>query len=397
MMDRPRSPRSRKENNLQRTLCLVLAAVLLAPSSCGGVEDEPGLERGSASTFQNLGLLDDNPRACWAQNGATAHPTETQAIQNTLREWEEASGLRINWVGDCSAPVVNASGNDVYGEEIRILLDMNVYDSTWSWPAAGTQMIPGNGCTVADDVGTLNSSGVQQVFMWSNFPSDYVPNRSCQYNMHLLPNQARNNYLHEFGHMMGLQHEHRRDDADAQCTDAVTVGSGLHITADTDRLSVMHYVILETDPVTGVTSVKPECADIPGNWGSTGLSTGDRLGAEVLYPRELASRIVGNTVTWPKKPITIKSEWAARGIFLSADADKSMMRDISWELNGVPVGTAASLELKTLPAGNHDLSLRYQDHWLREYANSFTIEVLGSKQEYLQRSAAATAATPLWL
>ena len=83
---------------------------------------------------------------------------------------------------------------------------------------------------------------------WSNAPDDLAAHRSCLYNLKLGDDPWNdtpylNHTLHEFGHGLGLSHEHVRDDANiSSCTESGYGGnySDGKITAY-DKRSVMHY------------------------------------------------------------------------------------------------------------------------------------------------------------
>ena len=150
----------------------------------------------------------------------------------------------------CPSSTTRPDGTDFYNGDIRIVL-----------PNTGvvlTGPIPGNGCT-ADSPGSS----------WSNPPDELEVNRSCLYNMKLGDdadtNGTRwlNHTLHEFGHALGLSHEHARSDAnDSSCTESGYGGSAnTGFMTPYDRKSVMHYQFLS--------------CGIHGNYDHTGLSASD--------------------------------------------------------------------------------------------------------------------------
>jgi len=183
-----------------------------------------------------------------------------------------------------------------------------------------------------------------------------------------------NHTLHEFGHALGLAHEHQRTDA----TSAICKASGFGGSISTgfltpyDRDSVMNYQFLS--------------CGINGNYAYTGLSDWDRLGVHILYPESVqVAEFVGTTVVRTTDPIVLNSAWGARGANLSFVAS-----NFQWMISGNLVSSSSDLNT-TLPAGNYTLQFSHSDFLGRNYTYQGPIRVL-TPEAYVQQIAAPIAA-----
>ena len=133
---------------------------------------------------------------------------------------------------------------------------------------------------------------------WSNPPDELEVKRSCQYNLALgddgdaTGTPYLNHTLHEFGHALGLVHEHARTDENAQCVPATdgeyhALSSGFITPYDKD--SVMHYWWPK--------STLPNCQQTGSNYSQAGFTGYDKLAVHIMYPEDgRAVEFLGNTV-----------------------------------------------------------------------------------------------------
>lgn len=249
-----------------------------------------------------------------------------------LEEWETASGLAIEWLSDCPAPVQDAQGKDDYrgadGKVVfRFLIDVS--------PKLDTVNVPGNDCTNEEDGGN-----------WGAFPDSETSGRTwkyCQYNGSLWAHDNKNKMLHEMGHKLGFIHEHERPDTDGSCTPAPGVGNNVYLTYD-DLESVMGY------DGCGYNSI-----------GSEGLSAGDKLGAEILYPHSLEPKISGGLCFGLicRQEVTLTTDWNARG------AHPSVLNGTEWWESGT--WTSGQTLSRNFSAGLRTVKVRFTDHLARDH------------------------------
>ncbi|MCI5145619.1 MAG: hypothetical protein D3923_08820, partial [Candidatus Electrothrix sp. AR3] len=194
-----------------------------------------------AALYWSAGVRDKEISLCFAGDTVTSRPDRVRQIAGYLQHFEEAAnihfltldGTTIRQAASQNGDIqkLACSGNDnesYYAGDIRVAL-MN----TGVKVAPAIDMVPGLGCT--QKIGGAS---------WSHPPSALEEHRSCQYNLKLgdddldmtvgKPGYSTgipwlNHTLHEFGHALGLSHEHIRNDENAQCVPSTT--DGYHSTA----------------------------------------------------------------------------------------------------------------------------------------------------------------------
>lgn len=305
---------------------------------------------------------------CFAGNAVTVRPARVQEIVGHLARYKYAANIRflapsgspIDAVAvgalACPAATQQPNGNDYYAGDIRVALwGTNV-------STGGPGNVPGKGCTAPKK----DSS-------WSNPPDELELKRACQYNL-VLGDDADatgtpylNHTLHEFGHALGLVHEHARADENAQCVpadiDEYHALTGGYITPY-DKNSVMHYWW----PASRV----PNCQQTGSNYSQAGLTAYDRLAVHIMYPEDARTvEFSGNTVLRAGETLQLGSAWQARGANMSFVA-----ANWSWRVDGIQRSTAPALSLAGLAAGDHTLEIAHDDFLGRHYTYSGKVRVL---------------------
>lgn len=314
----------------------------------------------------NGGVHTTTPSVCFVGNALTARPDRVQQVLDYLEDYERAANIRFNYLGTCPPPLVLADGTEWHNGDIRVVL--------WGTSTSPYGKVPGVGCPMfLDENGNYtgeNDSGTS----WSNSPASLAAHRGCRYNLKLGDDADaqgipwRDHTLHEFGHAMGLTHEHKRNDADAAvaCSDPGFGGSNgsSHLTVY-DRYSVMNYRFL--------------ACGISGNYGHAGLSLLDRLAMHILYPEPTpVAELWGRTVIQSTEPLLLTSAWGARGADLSFSAPW-----FQWTLSGLTYSNTHTLSA-SLAVGTYPLQLTYQDFLGRVYSYSSTVKVL-TPADYARR------------
>lgn len=325
-----------------------------------------------AAYYWGAGTLSSTPSVCFVGNAIANEAAWVAQIREGLRHFEAAANIRFEDLGTCPPPVpIPVVGGNFYGGDIRIAL----------FPGSGrdwNEAVPGIGCTI----GFVNSS-------FGREPKFLNGDRPCLYNLKLgkdADGDGRpwfDHALHELGHSLGLAHEHQRADAlnvsclpkAASCPAATDPPNQAVCMTPYDRDSVMNYQNLS--------------CGIDGNYGHHGLSAWDRLGLHILYPQNArVAEATGTRVASTLGTFRFRSTWAARGALLPAVLSGSL----DWRVDGVPVGSAASIEFSR-SLGPHTLTLGYRDFLGRDFFYQTPLRSL-SPAEYAGTMAALVTLVP---
>jgi hypothetical protein len=329
----------------------LLGAALAAPSA-------------QASLYWNSGTQSTTPSVCFVGDALTSQPARVQQVREYIRDFERAANIRFNDLGTCPAPRLLANGGLAYNGDIRVVLPYT--------NVAFTGAVPGSNCPMFKDANGQYTGENDGWGSWSNSPADLPSHRGCLYNLKLGPDADaagvpwRNHTLHEFGHALGLAHEHIRNDVDyATCSDPAYGGSasGGHTTVY-DRNSVMHYAFF--------------ACGIDGNYGQDGLSFLDKLALHIMYPEAVrVAEFTGRTVIRSNEWLSLQSTWRASG------AESFAVGGFAWKLSGITYSSSSALTT-TLGAGTYPFQLSYTDFLGRSYTYSSTVRVL-TPAEYTAR------------
>lgn len=323
---------------------------------------------------------------CFAGNAVSIRPDRVREIVGHLTRFEQAanvrfmalSGKRLSFEASptgninalaCPAPTQQPNGDDYYAGDVRVALWNTNVDTN---PPG---KVPGKGCTQDKEASS-----------WSNPPDELELKRSCQYNL-VLGDDADatgtpylNHTLHEFGHALGLVHEHARADENAQCVptwhDEYHTVTGGYITPY-DKDSVMHYWWSAT--------TLPNCQQTGSNYSQAGLTAYDRLAVHIMYPEDVRTvEFYGNTVIRSGETLQLISAWQAQGATSFATANWA------WTIDGVVRSTAPTLAMAGLSPGEHSLEIAHDDFLGRHYTFSGKIRVL-TNDEYTRLMGANAA------
>ncbi|NVJ02079.1 hypothetical protein HV824_28710 [Myxococcus sp. AM009] len=325
-----------------------------------------------ASLYWGHGVRSSTPSVCFVGDALTSRPARVQQVIDSIRDFERVANIRFNILGTCPSPIVLSNGNHWHGGDIRVVIPGT------NSPFAG--QVPDNGCPMFLDAnghynGKNNGGG-----SWSNAPSDLGANRGCRHNLKLGDDADafgvpwKDHTLHEFGHALGLRHEHERNDVSGATCGASGYGGGASsgFLTPYDRDSVMHYQFLS--------------CGIHGNYGHAGPSTWDALGLHILYPEPVrVAEFVGRTVIRTTEALNLTSAWGARGANLSFAASA-----FSWRLSAVTYSSSSSLST-WLGAGTYPLQFSHSDFLGRTYTYSGTVKVL-TPADYAKQIASPVAA-----
>lgn len=339
---------------------------------------------------------------CFVGNAVTKQANRVRQVATFIKEYEYAGNVHWVTVGGkpladraqtniselaCPAPTQQGNGNDYYAGDIRVVL----YDTSVS----GTGATPGKGCPAFRDKNG-KYDGTNEGWGSFSFPPDSLQtDRSCIYNLKLgndpWPQNGKpagnppsthpylNHTLHEFGHALGLAHEHSRNDVDSAHCSANGYGGNAtdgHMTPY-DRRSVMHYQFL--------------ACGINGNYDNTGLSPWDQLAVHIMYPEATpVAEMVGATVIPQGTPLNLRSGWEATGANMNFVA-----QNYQWTVDGNGASSGPDLSVSGLIPGSHTVHFSYTDFLGRAYSNSTTVRVLTPHQYNGQTAATTAAIAPL--
>jgi hypothetical protein len=394
-----------------------------------------------AALYWESGVRSATPTVCFAGTGGTARADRIAQIKEVLKQFEYAANIRFDYKASCTNQP-QANGNDFWLEDIRVVIP-NTDGSLF----AKVKPVPGKGCPMADPGG----GG------WSNSPAEFTANRPCVFNMHLGSDSFAtagfgdpsggsapfiNHPLHEFGHALGLSHEHERMDvrkdmvltffqkiagvdatkaqaiydagyrnvawvSDAAVSDLQKIPGFTTVAAATalknnaqkaedagvpiygggstffmtpyDPMSVMHYTWNET------------MSFAPGNYANTGLSGFDRLALHILYPEaNRVAELLGRRVLRTGETLNLGSQWEAAG----ADIAR-MAKNFSWKIDNILASSTSKVSVKMPSAGTFKLNFTYSDFLDRSYAYTGELRVLTPGDFAKKISSRAAATLPL--
>jgi hypothetical protein len=299
---------------------------------------------------------------CFAGDAPVSRPARVTQIAAYLREFTWAANIRFSGFGSCAAPTKDPNGNDHYAEDIRVVIP--------GTSAPFTGAVPGMGCASFRDANGVYNGGNDGGGSWSAGPNDGRQATACLYILKLNDDAGPsgvpylNHTLHEFGHGLGLAHEHERSDVDKAICSLAGFGGGATTGFVTpyDRFSVMHYNFAT--------------CGIDGNYGYGGLSDLDRLALHIMYPEsDRTAEYVGTTVLPQGATLQLQSAWQVRGANISYVAN-----GFAWKLGSSVLSTQPSLAVPSLPVGEYNLSLTHGDFIGRAYSAQVHVRVLTTKE-----------------
>jgi hypothetical protein len=302
----------------------------------------------SAAVFEGGGVLGKSITVCFVGDAVTKRPERVKQILTALKQFEYVANIQFKPLGTCPSPKPDANGNDVFEGDLRVVIPNTSVDATVA--------VPGKGCKRSDNKGWGS---------WGIFPGNKDARRNCLFTVKLGDDPWRgepylNHTLHEFGHALGLAHEHIRYDADAShCVDKHIGGTrtaGLMTVYDPE--SVMHY------------SASAAC-NVIGNYGRTGLSEKDKLALHILYPPDArVAEFTGRTVVQEGENLYLVFAWRKRGALVP-----NVAKNFEWLIDGKPVAQTPDLDRKLDP-GTHTIEYRYTDFLERAWSYKGTVRVL---------------------
>ncbi len=306
--------------------------------------------------------VQSNPiSVCFVGDAVASRPDRVQQILTYIAEFEYAANVQFDYWGTCPASTTLPGVGDYYDGDIRVVIP--------STSVSGTGAVPGQGCPMFNQQGAGGYNGDNDGWgSWSNAPDDLATNRPCLYNLKLGDDPWNdtpylNHTLHEFGHALGLSHEHQR--LDATCydpnNDTRVVGTGYMTPYDVN--SVMHYKF---------STASGHTCDTDGNYGRAGLSNWDKLALHILYPEDnRVAEFMGTTVIRVGDTLSLQSAWKARGANMDFVAS-----NFAWKLNGGTYSTTPDLITVLNTAGDYALELTHSDFLGRSYSYTGLVRVL---------------------
>lgn len=364
----------------------LMLLALLAGWLVGQVALGPPAAR--AALYWSRGVRSKTITLCFAGNAVTARPDRVREIVGHLQHFQYAANIRFVTIDgtsaqDAAAPGGNiqklacpapttVGGKDYYDGDIRVALrNTNVPVEP---PPGGGGMVPGVGCT----------QPLVEGASWSNPPDELDAKRPCQYNLKLgdddldmtvgqpgVPTGTPwlNHTLHEFGHALGLAHEHARADENAGC---VYTGHDEYHKVLTgyitpyDKNSVMHYRFWPHEV--------PSCSGQTGtNYSNDGFTAYDRLALHIMYPEDVrVAEFTGKTVVKVGEPLVLRSTLTQQG------ATAFALKNFRWKVDGVTQSSSDTLNTTFASAGAHTVQFTYRDFLDRDYLSTFTVRVLSA-------------------
>ena len=325
-----------------------------------------------AGVYWNAGIQPPSISLCFVGDALTSRPDRVQQILDYIQEFEWVANIRFEYWGTCPNSVTQPDGTDFFDGNIRVIIP--------GVSVNGIGPIPGNECRY--------NGGNDDWGSWSNPPSDLPIHRACQYNLKLGDDPWNdtpylNHTLHEFGHALGLAHEHERYDVSEACKDSVEgYGGDIRdgLLTPFDKNSVMNY-----GP-----SQAPSCGII-GNYAHTGLSYYDRIALRILYPEDnKIAEFVGTTVLRTTETLRLQSGWKWAGANVNF-----VSKQFRWKLNEVTYSTTPDL-VTSLSAGKYQFELSHEDFLNRFYLFQSTIHVLTPDQFNRTIAGPVAARLPLY-
>jgi hypothetical protein len=326
---------------------------------------------GHAGLYWGAGVQTKAVSVCFVGNAVAKRQDRVDEIMEYLAHFENIANIDFVYWGTCPKPIDDPSdtSKDYYFGDIRVVIpDTNV---------SPYGRIRGRGCPMFLDANGNYNGDNDGGASWSNSPEEQKLNRSCEYNLKLLDNGDQwgkpwlNHTLHEFGHALGLYHEHRRADIPGTCVPTGDISYGYLTQYDPD--SVMNYQ-------------STECG-IDGNYSHAGFSDYDRLSLHMLYPEDNRyAEHAGTRVIQSGTVLKLHTAWPIQG----ADSD-FVFSSVSWKVNGATVSYEQALNYRVWAPGNYRVDLHYTDFLGRNYSATMQVEVL-SQEMYKQRNAGIRAA-----
>ncbi|MEB3159237.1 MAG: M12 family metallopeptidase [Synechococcus sp.] len=341
----------------------------------GGLLSACFLAPAQAGTFNDANPQPQEISYCFIGNALATQPARVSSLEDALNELSQYGNLKFTRHAEC-----RRASNGEYTTDIRVVIPAAA-TSTHTNPY-GISPVPG--CD-KENVGPS----------WGQPSTSRKSMKSCLFNVkigndnyadHLARTGSalgdpsggstpfKDHALHEFGHALGLGHEHsRRDTAEQIKAVQDSPGNSTSYITPYDPKSVMHYTYPGKESFA------------PGNYANKGLSTLDKVSLRVLFPEsDLKADFSGNTTLIAGKTanLTVAN--------LSLGAHSSVYKNYEWKLNGRLKSRGPTASLKIINPGRYRLSLSYKDAWNRSFLLNTSIEVI-SEQVYKKRMSSSTA------
>ncbi|HEY9636071.1 MAG TPA: hypothetical protein V6D14_21880 [Coleofasciculaceae cyanobacterium] len=330
--------------------------------------------------YWNAGIRSKSISVCFAGDAVQSRPDRVRQILGYIKDYEYAANIEFKYLGTCPASKLQSNGNDYFDGDIRVAIPSTQYNGN---PNFALGAIPGKGCP-NDDPLPQNNTGWGS---WSHPPNVLPKYRACLYNLKLGDDPWNstpylNHTLHEFGHALGLAHEHERKDATCYNPNKDGRWANQGYMTPYDKNSVMHYKFSKSNGDT---------CDVNGNYDYTGLSEWDKLSVHILYPEDNnVAEFIGTTVIRTTDKLNLQSAWKARAANISFVA-----KNFVWKLSGSTVSTTAELIRSNNNQGTYTLQFTYSDFLGRSYSYTGMLRVLEPKTYNKQIAAPIAAQLPL--